>query len=431
MNYRACCWAAAATARPGRRGLHARHRHRSRARGDGVRSQRQAAAGVRAVVPGPRSGDRQDRPGASRGSTSPPTAAPSRRWRGRSASSTSTWNRWTAFPPWPRARTPVSGPVDLPTATVPANVAVIDGSPSSRSTRWRSATTPPLATWSLRPSRSWPTGGSSGSACAATTPASGCRASRWWPRRSYNLLKRDDSLTCGPTTAATIPDSCGYLELLAQQMSPEMARASLVQLEGLRAVFTLPQVGGGGWASLEAGRHPQGAGGGAVGVPGAFQPGDRSLPAGGLVPQPAGANEIRLAVNGTLDPATVTPLRVAQSVGTVMLVNLDALAEPMSTGGFPAVHRQLRRGDDQHHRHRPAAGGQAIRHPGHPRGQGPAGPGAGAAADLGAADGARSAGGSGHHEEHGLQHRRRRGDATGGRAARGWRRCSTTPVSRR
>jgi hypothetical protein len=119
-------------------------------------------------------------------------------------------------------------------------------------------------------------------------------------------------------------------------MSPDMARASLVSLEGLRTAFTLPPVGGGGWASLEAAGIPKAQAVVLWGFPVHSNPVIDLYPPAGLVPQPAGANEIRLPVNGTLEPATVTPLRVAQSVGTVMLVDLDALADPMSTAGFPA-----------------------------------------------------------------------------------------------
>jgi hypothetical protein len=152
----------------------------------------------------------------------------------------------------------------------------------------------------------------------------------------YNLLKRGDSLTCGAASAAAIPDTCPYLELLAQQMSVEMARASLVQLEGLRTILTFPQLGGGGWASLEQAGIPKAQAVVLWGFPVHSSPVIDLYPPAGLVPQQAGANEIRLAVNGTLDPATVTPLRVAQSPGTVMLVDLDALADPTSTAGFPA-----------------------------------------------------------------------------------------------
>jgi hypothetical protein len=240
------------------------------------------------------------------------------------------------FPTVATARTPVSGPVDLPTATVPANVAVIDGitkQPINQVAVSYDATARYLV---IAPSRSWPTAGFIWIGVRGYDAGIRVQGKPVVASTAYNLLKRNDSLTCGATTPAAIPATCGYLGLLSQQMSPDMARASLVSLEGLRTVFTLPQVGGGGWASLEAAGIPKAQAVVLWGFPVHSNPVIDLYPPAGLVPQPAGANEIRLAVNGTLDPATVTPLRVAQSVGTVMLVNLDALAEPMPTGGFPA-----------------------------------------------------------------------------------------------
>ena len=198
-------------------------------------------------------------------------------------------------------------------------------------------------------------------------------------------------------------------------MSVEMARASLVQLEALRTLLTFPQLGGGGWASLEQAGIPKAQAVVLWGFPVHSSPVIDLYPPAGLVPQQAGANEIRLAVNGTLDPATVTPLRVAQSPGTVMLVDLDALAEPTSTGGFPAFTRQLRRGHDQHHRHRSAAARASAtrilvtKGVKDPQGRALVPP---PISVLLMARGPLR--GSGHHEEHGLQHRRRRGHAAGG-----------------
>ena len=198
-------------------------------------------------------------------------------------------------------------------------------------------------------------------------------------------------LTCGGTTAATIPDTCPYLGLLAQQMS---ARGGPRLAGPARAAAPGDQHAGGLDVDGAGGRHPQGAGGGAVGLSGALQPGHRAEPASaGLVPQPTATGEIRLAVNGTLDPATVTALRVAQSPGTVLLLDLDALADPMATGGFPAVNRQLRRRGHRHQAGCAADGGQAIRHPDHPGREGHRRAGAGAAAAVGAADGAGPAAG--------------------------------------
>jgi hypothetical protein len=239
------------------------------------------------------------------------------------------------FPTVASARTPVSGPVDLPTATVPANVAVIDGVTKQPINQVAVSYDAAARYLVVSPTRSWPTGAFIWMGVRGYEGGIQVQGKQVVASTIYNLLKRGDSLTCMATSAAAIADSCGYLQLLAQQMTPEMARASLFQLEGLRVFYTLPQIGGGAWASLEQAGIPKAQAVVLWGFPVHSNPVIDLYPPSGLVPQPTGPAGIRLAVNGTLDPATVTPLLPAQSVGTVMLVDLDALAEPMSTGGFP------------------------------------------------------------------------------------------------
>ena len=114
--------------------------------------------------------------------------------------------------------------MDLATATVPQNLTVVDALHGQVLTDVRVSFDEASRYLQVAPARSWPLGsliwigvrGYQGGLRAAGQPVVASVA--------YDLLKRDESLTCGATTAALVPDTCPFLLLLAQQMPPAAAR---------------------------------------------------------------------------------------------------------------------------------------------------------------------------------------------------------------
>ncbi len=194
------------------------------------------------------------------------------------------------FPTVATARTPVGGPVDLPTATVPTNVAVIDGitkQPINQVTRQlrrhRSlpgrCPEPELADRGVHlDRRAWirrrhPGAGQAGGRLDDVQPAEA--------RRFTHLRARHRG------------DHSCHLRLLRVAVAADEPRhgSGLAGDAGGFADGLHAAPGGRRRLGVAGGgRHPQGAGGGAVGVPGAFQPGDRPLPAGGAG-SPAGRRQ--------------------------------------------------------------------------------------------------------------------------------------------
>jgi hypothetical protein len=239
------------------------------------------------------------------------------------------------FPTVAGARTPVSAPVDLASASVPANVAVVEAKSMSLFNEVGVAFDSTNRYLQVAPRKSWPVGafvwigvrGYEGGIRAGGKPVVASVV--------YNLLKRDDSLTCRADTRSPemIEASCPYLGLLAQQMTAEAARASLGRLEELRQFMGATM----GWTLMESvGGIPKAEAAMLWAFPIHSGPVIDLNPAVGLQPQLAATDEIRLAVNGELDPSTVRAFRAFSSAGTVYLINLTALAA-MSPASFPAV----------------------------------------------------------------------------------------------
>ncbi len=159
---------------------------------------------------------------------------------------------------------------------------------------------------------------------------------------TYNLLKREQPLTCVPVAEqwkpiapAAIDARCPFLQLLAAQLPDPLARAALVQLEEIRLRIR----DGGGWTAVER------LGGIAKddlailwGFPTHSGPVIDLDPTRQLGPRvtPAG-DEIQLPVNGTIDPATVKAFRLAREPGSVYLMDLMALGQDRIGQGFPAI----------------------------------------------------------------------------------------------
>jgi hypothetical protein len=146
------------------------------------------------------------------------------------------------------------------------------------------------------------------------------------------LLKSATSLTCGAAAAKDIPAGCGALVLLAQQMPEADARASLVDLEAVRSQMNALHA----WEALEA---ATGMTRDDAAVLWAFPTHSAPVidvdPGTGILPVVKGQDEIRLAVNGAVDAATVTPWSF-DAPGSVFLLDLTALAADDLAGGVPA-----------------------------------------------------------------------------------------------
>jgi hypothetical protein len=243
------------------------------------------------------------------------------------------------FPTSAGARTPLSAVMDMETATVPQNVAVVDAGKQQPFTDVTVAFDGTTRYLQIAPKTAWPSGtflwlGVRGYENGVRADGKPVVASV-----VYNLLKREKSaaagateneLTCGATAPADIPETCPYLALLAQQMSAEAARASLARLEQLRqAMLTLR-----GWQLMEqVGGIPKAEAAMVWGFPIHSNPVIDLNPKAGLQPKIMAPDELRLAVNGDLDPATLTVGGVGQS-GTVYLLNLTALSGGNLPGGF-------------------------------------------------------------------------------------------------
>ena len=223
------------------------------------------------------------------------------------------------FPTTAPARAPVSEAVDLATIT-PANVSVVVLPAAAAPVKPAAGEVVVGASADGRyiqvlPVKPWPVG---------TNVFIGVRGYEGGIRAggktvvastTYNLLKREESLTCTEMTAPeAVPASCKFLTLLTQQMAEAMARGSLATLEGLRRRMAMA------WPLME----------GVGGIPKKEAamlwtfPIHKASVIDGL-PVPAGADEIRLAVNGPVDPATVSAFRPAEEQGSVILMNLKAL----------------------------------------------------------------------------------------------------------
>jgi hypothetical protein len=246
------------------------------------------------------------------------------------------------FPTVAGARTPASAVIDLATATVPANVAVIEASRMQPVTDVLVGFDATGGYLQIAPKTPWPVGGfiwmgvrgydngvhAAGKPVVASVP--------------YNLLKRDESLTCGAATADAIDESCPYFQLVVGRASDERAqiaakstaKRSLADLEKIRQAM----VALGGWPLLATvGGIPKSEAAVLWGFPIHSASVVDLNPAMGLEPKIVGPNEIRLAVNGTVDPATVSAFRLAVAPGTVVFMNLSALAEMDLVAGLPKV----------------------------------------------------------------------------------------------
>lgn len=159
------------------------------------------------------------------------------------------------------------------------------------------------------------------------------------------LLKQETSLTCGATTADNIDPTCPAFALLSQQPVPgaaqtpsqlEAIRRSLLQLEAIRQSLQDRHA----WEDIAAAGIPKDE----VAVIWGFPTHSNSVaeldpsPAAMIVPQLTMQNQqIKVAVQGPVDPASVTPFIRGQQNGSVLVMDLTAAAANDLVDGLPPV----------------------------------------------------------------------------------------------
>lgn len=150
---------------------------------------------------------------------------------------------------------------------------------------------------------------------------------------TMSLIKEDESLTCGATTPAEIDPECPALRLLVQNQPEAEARRSVFTLEAIRAGYAASGI----WDVMEDLGLPKSE----IAVLWGFPIHSASVaeidPVAGLLPRVTGANELRVAVHGPVDAASVTAFVVREESGPVVLMDLTAAAEGDLVAGFPRI----------------------------------------------------------------------------------------------
>jgi hypothetical protein len=155
------------------------------------------------------------------------------------------------------------------------------------------------------------------------------------------LLKQDTSLTCGATTVADVDPHCPAVALLGQGRSAEEAAAAALQLEQIRAGYAAA----GAWDVLAAAGLPKSE----VAILWGFPIHSASVaeldPTAGLVPRVTAPDELHIAVQGPVDPATVSAFVISVQQGSVVIMDLTAVAARDLVGGFPVTDATYAGGD--------------------------------------------------------------------------------------
>lgn len=148
---------------------------------------------------------------------------------------------------------------------------------------------------------------------------------------TMSLLKQDMSLNCDQPDPGLLTTSCpAYDLLLPQSPTAAAAGATVEQLEQARLAYLMD----GAWNAAAAGGLPKSD----VAVLWGFPTHTNSvaeLSPPALVPHAVAPNEIHVAVHGPIDPATVVPAIVQRQVGTIVLMDLTAVAQNDLVTGLP------------------------------------------------------------------------------------------------
>jgi hypothetical protein len=148
-------------------------------------------------------------------------------------------------------------------------------------------------------------------------------------------LKQTMPLTCGATNPSALDETsnCPALALLLQTHNLEEATQSLFQVEQIRQAYQpawalMEQVGGLTRAETAVLWSFPVHSASAIEL-------DPTVPA--LLPRPTGPDELRVAVQGTVDPTTVKPFIARVQYGSVVVMDLTAAQAMDGPASFPTV----------------------------------------------------------------------------------------------
>jgi hypothetical protein len=238
------------------------------------------------------------------------------------------------FPTVAPATAPATAELDADTLTLGENVIVFPVKNPSAAPEIALGFDPAARALRLRPTPAWEIGETY--FVAVRGYGGGVRAasgSEVVGSPTMSLIKEDESLTCGAATPDAIDPDCPALRLLSQSQPEEQARASVFTLEAIRSGYQA----GGVWDAMAALGLPKSE----VAVLWGFPVHSASVaeidPAAGLLPRVTAPDEIRVAVHGPVDAASVTAFVVKEQAGSVVLMDLTAAAGGDLVAGFPRV----------------------------------------------------------------------------------------------
>jgi hypothetical protein len=154
---------------------------------------------------------------------------------------------------------------------------------------------------------------------------------------TMSLLKWNDPLDCGVSDPSALDRSCPAYDLLLSQATnsedaPATARAGVEQLQQAWLAYQTA----GAWDLVAAAGIPKAE----VAVLWGFPTHTNSvaeLSPPALVPAVTAPNTIAVAVHGPIDPASVVPFVVQKQAGTIVLMDLTAVATGDLVGGLPPI----------------------------------------------------------------------------------------------
>ena len=242
------------------------------------------------------------------------------------------------YPTLTPGRTPTSAPLDLATIAAPGNVVVVEQGRGEVVSEARVTFDEASGFLVVDPPGGWDVGGRF--VIAVRGYEQGVRGGDGGEVVAsvlYALLRGGESLTCDAPAPDALPADCGFALLFEGQVPPAEIGPTLFQLEGMRVQLeTL-----GAWASAET---PGGVPRDEVAIVWAFPTHTASVaeldPTRGLVPQLEGGRTLRVAVKGSVDPASLSPFTL-EAPGSVFLLDLTLLEAEDFVGGLPAFTTHL------------------------------------------------------------------------------------------
>jgi hypothetical protein len=269
--------------------------------------------------------------------------------------------RLDGFPTLTPALTPVSAPLKLSTVKVPQNLFVYNISNDQTVTDVNVAFDTATSSLVFDPKQGWDVGGVYVVGIRGYTKGvKSEKEAEGVASIIYALLKQDRSLTCGATSANGIYPTCDFYSLFStdpgfSKLSPKKMREAiaetLLQLEQLRQLYRgkVPGMPINVWDILaDKADMPKDE----VAIAWTFPIHTASVveldPTRGLAPRVVSSSEIRLAVKGSIDAATLKPFSLSNSdgmSGTVFLLNVEKLNENKLDQALPPFSAAFEGGD--------------------------------------------------------------------------------------